>query len=276
MKKVILLTALSMTVLASSCVSKKKYTALESELDNTKSELMKTRVEKDEYEAKYEKVQKRVSNYYAKINSLQKENNRKLEMAGDLAPVSNDSKEAMRRTLKNVDPEKLAGAKTLSDSLNLAVSHNLKESLSDGNDEDIDIDVDQTVVQITISDKLLFKSGSYWVNSKANKLLGRIAEVVKSEPAMEVLVEGHTDAQTLKKESYIQDNWDLSVRRATSIVRLMQDKYGVDGGQLIAAGRSSFKPVADNESADGRAKNRRTRIIILPNLDKFLAMLESK
>lgn len=275
MKKVILLTALSMTVLASSCVSKKKYTALESELDNTKSELMKTRVEKDEYEAKYEKVQKRVSNYYAKINSLQKENNRKLEMA-DLAPVSNDSKEAMRRTLKNVDPEKLAGAKTLSDSLNLAVSHNLKESLSDGNDEDIDIDVDQTVVQITISDKLLFKSGSYWVNSKANKLLGRIAEVVKSEPAMEVLVEGHTDAQTLKKESYIQDNWDLSVRRATSIVRLMQDKYGVDGGQLIAAGRSSFKPVADNDSADGRAKNRRTRIIILPNLDKFLAMLESK
>lgn len=276
MKKVILLTALSMTVLASSCVSKKKYTALESELDNTKSELMKTRVEKDEYEAKYEKVQKRVSNYYAKINSLQKENNRKLEMAGDLAPVSNNSKEAMRRTLKNVAPEKLAGAKTLSDSLNLAVSHNLKESLSDGNDEDIDIDVDQTVVQITISDKLLFKSGSYWVNSKANKLLGRIAEVVKSEPAMEVLVEGHTDAQTLKKESYIQDNWDLSVRRATSIVRLMQDKYGVDGGQLIAAGRSSFKPVADNDSADGRAKNRRTRIIILPNLDKFLAMLESK
>ncbi|MGO1751761.1 MAG: OmpA/MotB family protein [Psychroflexus sp.] len=276
MKKVLLLTTMSITVLASSCVSKKKYTALESELDNTKSELMKTRVEKDEYEAKYEKVQKRVSNYYAKINSLQKENNRKLEMAGDLAPVSNNSKEAMRRTLKNVDPEKLAGAKTLSDSLNLAVSHNLKESLSDGNDEDIDIDVDQTVVQITISDKLLFKSGSYWVNSKANKLLGRIAEVVKSEPAMEVLVEGHTDAQTLKKESYIQDNWDLSVRRATSIVRLMQDKYGVDGGQLIAAGRSSFKPVADNDSADGRAKNRRTRIIILPNLDKFLAMLESK
>lgn len=276
MKKVILLTSLTISVLATSCVSKKKYTALESELDNTKSELMKTRVEKDEYQTKYEKVQERVSNYYAKINSLQKENNRKLEMAGDLAPVSKDSKEAMRETLKNVDPEKLAGAKTLSDSLNLAVSHNLKESLSDGNDEDIDIDVDQTVVQITISDKLLFKSGSYWVSSKANKLLERIAEVVKSEPAMEVLVEGHTDAQTLKKESYIQDNWDLSVRRATSIVRLMQDKYGVDGKQLIAAGRSSFKPVADNDSADGRAKNRRTRIIILPNLDKFLAMLESK
>ncbi|MDN6281080.1 MAG: OmpA family protein [Psychroflexus sp.] len=276
MKKVFLFTALSASILASSCVSKKKYGALESELDNTKSELMKTRVEKDEYEAKYEKVQKRVSNYYAKINSLQKENNRKLEMAGDLAPVSNDSKEAMRKTLKNVNPERLAGAKTLSDSLNLAVSYNLKQSLSDGNDEDIDIDVDQTVVQITISDKLLFKSGSYWVNSKANKLLGRIAEVVKSEPAMEVLIEGHTDTQTLKKESYIEDNWDLSVRRATSIVRVLQDKYDVNGNQLIAAGRSSFNPVADNDSADGRAKNRRTRIIILPNLDKFLAMLESK
>lgn len=275
MKRVFLLTSLGISVLATSCVSKKKYTALESELDHTKSELMKTRVEKDEYEAKYEKVQKRVSNYYAKINSLQKKNNRKLEMAGDLAPVSNDSKEAMRKTLKNVDPEKLAEAKTLSDSLNLAVSYNLKKSLSDGNDEDIDIDVDQTVVQITISDKLLFKSGSYWVNSKANKLLGRIAEVVKSEPAMEVLIEGHTDSQTLKKESYIEDNWDLSVRRATSIVRLLQDKFDVNGEQLIAAGRSSFKPVASNDNADGRAKNRRTRIIILPNLDKFLAMLEA-
>lgn len=175
-----------------------------------------------------------------------------------------------------MDQDKLAEAKTLSDSLNLAVSYNLKRSLADGNDEDIDIDVNQTVVQITISDKLLFKSGSYWVNSKANKLLGRIAEVVNSESAMEVLVEGHTDAQTLKKESYIEDNWDLSVRRATSIVRVLQDKFDVDGKQLIAAGRSSFLPLADNDSAEGRAKNRRTRIIILPNLDKFLAMLESK
>lgn len=276
MKRVFLFTALSASILASSCVSKKKYGALESELDNTKSELMKTRVEKDEYEAKYGKIQKRVSSYYSKINSLQEENDRKLEMAGDLAPVSNDSKKVMRETLKNVDQDKLAEAKTLSDSLNLAVSYNLKRSLADGNDEDIDIDVNQTVVQITISDKLLFKSGSYWVNSKANKLLGRIAEVVNSESAMEVLVEGHTDAQTLKKESYIEDNWDLSVRRATSIVRVLQDKFDVDGKQLIAAGRSSFLPLADNDSAEGRAKNRRTRIIILPNLDKFLAMLESK
>jgi chemotaxis protein MotB len=272
MKRLLTLTVISASLLTS-CVSKKKYTELETELDDTKSVLMKTRVDKEDCEEKYAKIEERVSNYYAKINSLQDENDEKLEMVDNIAAMSNKNKEAMRKTLKNVDPSLLAGAKTLGDSIDLAVSHNLKKSLSDG-DEGIEIDVNQTVVQITVSDKLLFKSGSYWVSPKAHKLLGRIAKVVNSEPAMEVMVEGHTDAQTLKKESYIEDNWDLSVRRATSIVRLLQDKFEVDGKKLIAAGRSSFVPLAENDTAEGRESNRRTRIIILPNLDKFLAMLE--
>ncbi|MDT0294305.1 flagellar motor protein MotB [Mesonia ostreae] len=272
MKKVLLLSVISAT-LFTSCVSKKKYTELETELDDTKSVLMKTRVDKEDCEEKYAKIEERVSNYYAKINRLQDENDDKLEMVDNIAAMSNKNKKSMRRTLKNVDPTLVAGAKTLGDSIDLAVSHNLKKSLS-GDDEGIEIDVNQTVVQITVSDKLLFKSGSYWVSPRAHKLLGRIAEVVNSESAMEVMVEGHTDNQTIKKESYLEDNWDLSVRRATSIVRLLQDKYNVDGKQLIAAGRSSFSPIADNDSADGRESNRRTRIIILPNLDKFLSMLE--
>lgn len=275
MKKVMMLSAVSLSLLLGSCVSKKKYTELETQLDNTQSELMKTRVDKEDCEEKYAQVQERVSNYYAKINSLQEENDNKLEMVDNIAAMSTKSKEAMRKTLAKVDPEKLKDAKTLSDSINVAVSYNLTKSLNEGEDDGIDINVEETVVQITISDELLFKSGSYWVNPKANKLLEKIAKVVKSEPSMEVLVEGHTDDQTIVEDSYLEDNWDLSVRRATSIVRVLQDKYGVDGKQLIASGRSSYMPLDDNETAEGREKNRRTRILILPNLDKFLAMLES-
>ena len=275
MKKVMMLSAVSLSLLLGSCVSKKKYTELENQLDNTQSELMKTRVDKEDCEEKYAQVQERVSNYYAKINSLQEENDNKLEMVDNIAAMSTKSKEAMRKTLAKVDPEKLKDAKTLSDSIDVAVSYNLTKSLNEGEDDGIDINVEETVVQITISDELLFKSGSYWVNPKANKLLEKIAKVVKSEPSMEVLVEGHTDDQTIVEDSYLEDNWDLSVRRATSIVRVLQDKYGVEGKQLIASGRSSYMPLNDNETAEGREKNRRTRILILPNLDKFLAMLES-
>jgi len=275
MKKVMMLSAVSLSLLLGSCVSKKKYTELETQLDNTQSELMKTRVDKEDCEEKYAQVQERVSNYYAKINSLQEENDNKLEMVDNIAAMSTKSKEAMRKTLAKVDPEKLKDAKTLSDSIDIAVSYNLTKSLNEGEDDGIDINVEETVVQITISDELLFKSGSYWVNPKANKLLEKIAKVVKSEPSMEVLVEGHTDNQTIVEDSYLEDNWDLSVRRATSIVRVLQDKYGVEGKQLIASGRSSYMPLDDNETAEGREKNRRTRILILPNLDKFLAMLES-
>lgn len=273
MRKLLSFTCLSSILLMSSCVSKKKYTAIETELNETKSTLMQTRVDKEDCENKFAKIEAKVNGYYAKINSLQAENEEKLDFVEDLTVMSEKSKQNMRSTLKQIDPKELAQAKTLEDSINLAISHNLKKNLG-GEEDDIDINVDQTVVQISISDKLLFKSGSYWVNPKAYPLLKRIAKVVNSEEAMEVMVEGHTDAQTIKKESYLQDNWDLSVRRSTSIVRLLQDKFNVDGKKLIAAGRSSYLPLADNSTREGREKNRRTRIIILPNLDKFLAMLE--
>src|SRR5699024_6126628 len=130
-------------------------------------------------------------------------------------------------------------------------SYNLQKTLGDG----VDVTVDRTVVEITVSDNLLFRSGSYWVSQKAHDLLEKIGETAKSEPAMEILVEGHTDSQTLVEESYIEDNWDLSLRRAASVVRILEDKYGVDGEQLIASGRSSYQPVAENDSAEGREKN---------------------
>ncbi|WP_121665396.1 OmpA/MotB family protein [Mesonia aquimarina] len=274
MKKQIMLGAIASAIVLSSCVSKKKFTEVQSELDQTKSELVKTRVEKEECQEKYAQIEEKVDSYYSKISSLQEENDKKLEMVENMTAVSENSKKAMRETLKKVDPKKLAEAKTLSDSIDLAVSYNLTKSFNENDTDGIDISVDKTIVQITVSDKLLFKSGSSWVHPKANTLLEKIAKVVNSEPAMEVLVEGHTDNRTIVEDSYLEDNWDLSVRRATSIVRILQNKYDVDGKQLIAAGRSSFSPIADNASANGREKNRRTKIIILPNLDKFLAMLE--
>ena len=283
MKKVIALTLLSGTVLLASCVSKKKYVELESQYNSTRSTLTKTQLEKEEIEAKYAKIEERVANYNAKINSLTSENieleNTSLKNYGNVV-LSNKDKQQMKEALAKVDQNELAQAKTLQDSMNLIISHNLKKNLdntliAEGEEDEIEIDIDETVVMITISDKLLFNSGSYKVNPKANNLLERLANVINSEPAMEVLIEGHTDARTVKKGAYVKDNWDLSVERSTAVIRILQEKFGVAPEKLIAAGRSSFVPVSDNETEDGRSKNRRTRIVILPNLDKFLALLSA-
>ena len=273
MKRAITVTVLAASMLTS-CVSKKKYVALESELNDTRSTLQKTRVEKEEIEDKYAAIEKRVAEYNAKINSLRTENEGMMEM-NDLTVMSKNTKEKMRSTIAKMDPEKVKGAETLEDSINLVVSYNLKQNISEGADEDdIDISVDETVVMINVSDKLLFGTGSYRVTNEAQPLLKKLAEVINSEPAMEVMIEGHTDDRTMVKDSYLKDNWDLSVRRATSIVRLLQDKYDVDPSKLIAAGRSSYQPLVENTNKENMAKNRRTRIVIIPNLDKFFAMLE--
>ena len=278
---IIAITALSLT----SCVSKKKYVALQSEYDTTKVTLNKTKVEKEELESKYGAIQKRVTEYNSKINSLKDinnqltvENDQKLQLTDNGAVISNDVKQQMMTTLTKVDPSELSKARTLEDSMNIALSHNLKRNLDrdiidNGDSDDISIDIDETVVMISISDKLLFKSGSYRVNKEANELLKRIADVVNSEPAIEVMVEGHTDNQTVKPGAYVKDNWELSVERSTAIIRELQNTYQVDPSKLIAAGRSSYMPIVPNDSKENRSINRRTRIIILPNLDKFLALM---
>ncbi|NKI24971.1 OmpA family protein [Arenibacter sp. 6A1] len=272
MKKVTLVGLLGMAVLTS-CVSKKKYVALESDLSNTKSVLMKTQVEKEDLESKMAKIEARVTEYNEKINSLKEINDSQFTAIGDIAVMSNNTKEKMRRTLSKVDPSELAKAKTIEDSINLAISYNLKKSISD-EDDDVIVDINKTVVMINISDKLLFNSGSYRVSSKADKILGKIAEVINSEPSMEVMVEGHTDSRTINTAMF-QDNWDLSVKRATSVVRILQNKYKVNPANLIASGRSSYLPLVENDTKANRAINRRTRIVIIPNLDKFFALLDS-
>ncbi len=264
---------LSLALLAS-CVSKKKYVALEDNLSQTQSALTKTQVEKEELETKMAKIEARVDAYNEKINSLKDINDQQLTTVDDVAVMSNNTKEKMRKTLQNVDPAKLAGASTLQDSMNLAVSYNLKKSISDDN-EDVEVSIDKTVVMINISDELLFNTASYRVSQKADKILGKLAEVIKSEPSMEVMVEGHTDSRTISTPLFT-DNWDLSVKRATSIVRKLQEDFNVNPKQLIAAGRSSYLPLVENDSKENMAKNRRTKIVILPNLDKFFALLDTE
>lgn len=273
MKRILTVTVLSAGLLTS-CVSKKKYVELEENYNDTRSSLQKTQVENEELEGKLNAIEERVADYNAKINSLKDESDQKLEM-NDLTAMSNSDKQKMRRTLSKVDPAELQNAKTLEDSINLAVSYNLENTISSGASEDVDITVDKTVVMINISDKLLFRSGSHRVSRDAYPLLEKLAEVINSEPSMEVMIEGHTDDRTMVENSYLVDNWDLSVRRATAIVRLLQERFDVEPSKLIAAGRSSYKPLVANDSKENMARNRRTRIVIIPNLDKFLALLEA-
>ncbi|MFL1895351.1 flagellar motor protein MotB [Aquimarina sp. 2-A2] len=275
MKKVFTLIILT-GIITTSCVSKKKYLAVEQDLQNTRSSLQKTTVEKEALETKFAQIEARVEDYNAKINSLTEDNNEQMVMVDDLAVISNNTKQNMRKTLENVDSQKLNEAKTLKDSMNLAVSHNLKNSLDQSvkEDEDISIDIENTVVMISVSDKMLFNTGSYRVSKRADELLTKLAAVINSEPSLEVMIEGHTDPRTIRTPA-IEDNWDLSVKRATSITRLLQNKYDVDPAKLIASGRSSYKPVVSNDTKENMAKNRRTRIILLPNLDKFFSMISS-
>ena len=280
--KTLIIPVVVIALLATSCVSKKKYVALESQYMNTKGSLQKTTLEKEELESKFSKIENRVASYNKKINSLksdnvtlEKENSIKLDKVGNAAVISKVTRERMRATLSKVDPAVLAKAKTLKDSLNLAISYNLKNKMNTSDlsgSDDINIDIEQTVVMISISDKLLFNTASYSVKKGAYRLIEKLANVIKSEPSMDVMIEGHTDSRTISND-VVQDNWDLSVKRATAIVRILEGKHKIDGSRLIASGRGSSIPLVPNTSNKNRAKNRRTRIVILPNLDKFFALI---
>ena len=273
MKKRTLFLAVSLSAILASCVSKKKYTELEGNLDETKSELMQTRVEKEDLENQMEQIEMRVERYNNKIASLSTEKEGMMvQVPNENLVLSEKNKAAMRKTLKDVPAAKLAGAKSLKDSLNIAIAHNISKNMGESGG-DLNVSIEETMVKINIDDNLLFGDSSFRVGSDADEILSRIAEVVKSEPSLEVLVEGHTDSRTVKKDSYIVDNWDLSARRSAAIVRRLEDKFGVASEQLIVAGRSSYDPLVPNSTKDNMAKNRRTQIVIMPNLDKFFAML---
>jgi len=225
-------------------------------------------------------IEARVAEYNGRINSLRETNDQLNETNSGMlsiegaAVMSKNSKAKMNETLTKVDPTLLAGAKTLEDSVNLAIGHNIRANITEqgGDEDDVQIDIDKTVVMISISDKLLFNTGSYRINSKADPLLKKLAEVINAEPSLQVMIEGHTDSRTISTPA-LEDNWDLSVKRATSIVRALQLKYQVAPEKMIAAGRASYMPLAENDSKENMALNRRTRIVLIPDLDMFFSML---
>lgn len=282
MKKSLIVTGLLSATVMVSCVSKKKYTELEGNLYKTQTELATTEQEKAELKEKMQIIENRVAEYNARINSL-RDTNDALTMQNEgmyslegATMMSKTSKEKMKQTLANVDQAKLAQAQTLEDSVNLAVEYNLKKNITettvDGEEDDVNISIDQTVVMISVSDKLLFNTGSYRINSKADPLLQKLAEVINAEPSLQVMIEGHTDPRTIST-GVVQDNWDLSVKRATSIVRKLQESFNVAPEKMIAAGRASYMPIVENDSPENMAINRRTRIVLIPDLDMFFAML---
>jgi chemotaxis protein MotB len=280
MKKLLVL-ALVASIMLSSCVSKKKYTELEGkhkqtsqELVDTKANLMKCLVERDKSDFK-------VTTLEARVAELQKDKASSIQQVGDLTVLTKAASDNIKETLAQLSKKDeyikhIRKALTAKDSLNLALAVNLKKVLKDGlNDEDIEINVEKTVVYISIADKLLFKSGSHVVSDRAKNVLGKVAQVIAAKPEVEVMVEGYTDSNPINTEC-ISDNWDLSVKRATSVVRVLQNDHKIASNRLIAAGRSEFLPLDTNKTADGRAKNRRTRIVLLPKLDQFFTILEQK
>jgi chemotaxis protein MotB len=214
------------------------------------------------------------------IAFLKENNTQALKQLQDLSVITGSQAESIKKSLDNIGAkdsyiQDLQSAIAHKDSLNMALVMNLKGAIGNLDDKDINIKVDKGVVYIDISDKLLFKSGSYSVTNTAKEVLGKVAMVLKNQPDIEFMVEGHTDNVGFSN-GLLLDNWDLSVKRATAVVRILQNQYGLDPAHIAAAGRSEYKPVADNSTAEGRAANRRTRIVILPQLDQFFKLLEKK
>ena len=286
MKKIILLLV---TVLGlSSCVSKKQFTSVQDELaktkeqlTNTKANLSKCMLEKERNAAQATNCDSQTESLKDQIKFLQENNKQVLNQVENLTNLSQSASANIKDVISQLSEKDkyingIRAAMTKKDSLNLAIAFQLKKELKNGiQDEDIQINVEKTVVYISIADKLLFRSGSAVVSSKAKAVLGKVATVVQSKPNMEVQVEGYTDNIPMKS-SCVKDNWDLSVMRATAVVRVLQNDFKVNPNRLIAAGRSEYVPLVENSTAQGRATNRRTRIVILPKLDQFFDILEQK
>lgn len=279
-----------------SCVTKKKYrsmqTLLQTELDNDKKDLAKCGVQVNDLMAQLSACQtekntgktdlrhrdEQMADLRTQLDDCKAQRDKQLSQVGNLTVLSQSANDNIKETLAQLEGKDkyirlLQAAKTKADSINLALAVNLKAALKEGiDDKDVDVKVDKTVVFINLSDKMLYQSGSYNLTPKANEVLGKIANIIESRPNLEVMIEGYTDNKPYKNNC-LEDNWDLSVKRSTSVVRALQRNFKVNPNRLIAAGRGEYNALASNDTDAGRASNRRTRIIILPKLDQFYDLL---
>ncbi len=293
MKKIFFLAA--SIAMMSSCVSKKKLAEAQSEysafkvssensIARVRTELRDCEVAKISAESdlknkavEIEAKAKQVKALEDQIDYLKKTNTNLLDRMSDLSIVSKAGAESIKKSLETLNDQSkyikdLNSSVQRKDSLNLALVMTLKRSLADINDEDVTVEVKKGVVYISISDKLLFQSGSALINSKAEVVLEKVSKVVNDHKELDILVEGHTDNVPISTDC-LKDNWDLSAKRATSVVRLLQTKFGIAPERMTAGGRSEYVPKEINTTEAGRKINRRTEIIVTTKLDQFFQML---
>lgn len=272
-------------VLLGSCVSSKKFQRAENQLAKEQSAHAKTRSELSGCEGLRKSDQTKIADLQTQLGSLKeqitflKENNTQaLKQLENLSVISNSQAESIKKSMENMGIKdnmiySLQSSLAQRDSLNMALVMNLKGAIGNLEDQDINIKVDKGVVYIDISDKMLFQSGSYNITDKASVILGKVAKVLSNQKSIEFMVEGHTDNVPFRRGDLL-DNWDLSVKRATAVIRVLQEKYGLNPSMMTAAGRSEYQPIGENDTPEGKAANRRTRIVILPQLDQFFKLLE--
>jgi chemotaxis protein MotB len=291
--------AIFLGLMFTSCVSKKEFLSLQGQLASANNDVAKCGTSLSESLRKISGLEQEIIRLKGEVNGGEKSstirqeqlNDLKAQLAdckaqrdkqatqvGNLTVLSQSASDNIKETLSQLERKDkylnlLQAAKTKADSINLALAVNLKGVLSEGlADKDVEIKVDKTVVFINLSDKMLFQSGSYNMTPKSKDVLGKIAKIVESRPEVEVMVEGYTDNVPMKN-ACVEDNWDLSVKRATAVVRVLQKGYNVDPNRIIAAGRGEYNTLTANDTPEGKATNRRTRIIIMPKLDQFYDLL---
>ncbi len=284
--------ALAIAVAFSSCVSKKKLAGVQSELATTKAELdrrgelvndFKNKLvaceqERDRTASNSTQKDNQISDLRSQIEDLKKVRDSQIENVSGLTVLNKSANENINKTLAQLEKKDkyinlLQSAKSKADSMNLALAVNLKSALKEGlDDTDVDVKVDKTVVMVNLSDKMLFTSGSSKISPRAHSVLEKVAAIIKSRPDLDVMVEGYTDNVSINT-ACVEDNWDLSVKRSTSVVRALQSTFGVDPNKIIAAGRGEYNALTSNSTPEGRSTNRRTRIILMPKLDQFYDLL---
>lgn len=276
--KVILMSLAVATLSLTGCVSKKNYTALQDkyvalakEHQATQLELTKSHTSAQSLEERLAEAQAANRDLKEAYAMLQKSLDQSIQ-SGSQSSV-NIAKLVDEINASNKYIKQLVEAKSKSDSLNMVLTNNLTRSLSRDELKDVDIKVLKGVVYISLADNMLYKSGSYEISDQAMATLSKIAKIIKDYSDYEVLVEGNTDDVPISRTN-IRDNWDLSALRASSVVRVLQDKFGVNPSRLTAGGRGEYNPIGDNTTSDGRARNRRTEIIITPKLDQFLDLID--
>jgi chemotaxis protein MotB len=275
---VIPIALVAVALLSQGCISTKKYQALQTNYDSlqTKQRDLNVRFLNSQQElasanTRVKSLEEQIAAGRSNLSALQAALDKCLTSSGQ--GNVNISKLVDEINSSNKYIQQLVNSKNKSDSLNLVLTNNLTRSLSAAESKDVDVQVLKGVVYISLSDNMLYKSGSFEVSDKAAETLSKIAKIITDYKDYDVLIEGNTDNVPIAKGA-IRNNWDLSALRASSVVQVLQNTYRVDPKRLTAGGRGEYNPIASNDNEAGKMKNRRTQIIITPKLDQFMDLIE--